>query len=200
MPSGWRTVRVHRLRKESPKTGVAFGKDLLARVAPYLFVIGLLIIAARLLYLVLQNPWFSGSGFEPNYSLKAVLSLTLGSTLLTLGLAWRVGVNEFSMHHFYRNRLMRGYLAATRRRTDREKTANAFTGFDDADDLKLCLLQQKEGYQGPFPILNTTLNASQATDIDRQDRKGESFIFTPLFCGFDVSPNPAYQWPTTSIV
>ena len=176
----------------APKTMASKGKDLLMRVAPYLFLVGLLIFATQLLFLILQADWFRGAGskFEPDYSVVHVFYLFVATSLLTFGLAWRVGVNEFSMHHFYRNRLMRGYLAATRRRTDREKTANAFTGFDDEDDLKLGLLQNKHGYHGPVPIINTTLNASQVTetDLDRQDRKGESFIFTPMYCGFDISP------------
>ncbi|GAB3782297.1 hypothetical protein GCM10028818_37860 [Spirosoma horti] len=171
---------------DAPKTLPTKAKDFLVRLAPYVFIIGLLIIAAKLINLVLQSGWLNDPTTEP--PLKAVLTLTLVSSLLTLGLAWRVGVNEFSMHHFYRNRLMRGYLAATRRRTEREKTANAFTGFDDEDDLKLCMLKHEHAYHGPFPIINTTLNASRVTDLDRQDRKGESFIFTPLFCGFDISP------------
>ncbi|MGM9508812.1 patatin-like phospholipase family protein [Larkinella sp. GY13] len=184
--------------KTAPKTFTAKGKDILTLIAPYLFLVGLLIIATKLIFLILKADWFQGAGpaYEPNYSLIHVAALFLGSTLLTFALAWRVGVNEFSMHHFYRNRLMRSYLAATRRRTDREKTANAFTGFDDEDDLKLCLLRNSLGYHGPIPIINTTLNASQVseTDLDRQDRKGESFIFTPIHCGFDISPTrPANQ-------
>lgn len=91
------------------------------------------------------------------------------------------------MHHFYRNRLVRAYLGATRRRTEREQTANPFTGFDMRDDEKFSALKNEYGYYGPYPILNTALNASQVTDLDRQDRKAESFFFSPLYCGFDFS-------------
>lgn len=44
-----------------------------------------------------------------------------------------------------------------------------------------------KGYEGPYLIINTTLNASNSVDLDRQDRKAESFVFTPLFCGFDIA-------------
>ena len=176
----------------APKTMTMKAQDILVRVAPYLFIVGFLIIAAKIDYLVLRSSsWFTSPDPKHPYLLGSIVGLTVALAVLTFTLAWRVGVNEFSMHHFYRNRLMRGYLAATRRRTDREKTANPFTGFDDEDDMKLCLLRNEEGYQGPFPIINTTLNASQVTDLDRQDRKGESFVFTPLFCGFDISPTRA---------
>ncbi|MEO9003476.1 MAG: hypothetical protein ABI288_02015, partial [Ginsengibacter sp.] len=59
--------------------------------------------------------------------------------------------------------------------------------FDMLDDEKLCKLKNEFGYYGPYPILNCALNASQGQDLDRQDRKAESFIFSPLFCGFDFS-------------
>ena len=91
------------------------------------------------------------------------------------------------MHHFYRNRLVRAYLGATRRKSFREKTANPFTDFDLLDDEKLFEFQNEQGYYGPYPILNTALNASVYTDLARQDRKAESFTFSPLYCGFDFS-------------
>ena len=195
----------------SPKTMGMKVKDMLLRVAPYLFMVGLLLIASKIIYIILESSplspisaclgnfqlkipdffpsiQFIQEAFAQPYHLLPVSLLNIVFIALTIFLAWRVGVNEFSMHHFYRNRLMRGYLAATRRGTDREKTANAFTGFDEQDDLKLCSLHTGNGYQGPYPIINTTLNASQVTNLDRQDRKGESFVFSPLFCGFDISP------------
>ncbi|NCD71521.1 hypothetical protein GSY63_19300 [Mucilaginibacter sp. R11] len=116
------------------------------------------------------------------------IAVTLIIGGLTLLLSWRIGVNEFSLHHFYRNRLVRAYLGATRRRVDRNKTANSFTGFDKADDIKLSEFLVEKEYYGPYPILNTALNATSVTELDRQDRKAEAFIFSPLFCGFDFSP------------
>lgn len=163
-------------------------KNILVRVAPYLFMVGLLLIASKVIYLILNDNRFNIDLQYQNVNLSKEFLLTCAFVFVTLILTWRVGVNEFSMHHFYRNRLMRGYLAATRRRSDRKRTANSFTGFDDKDDLKLCSLITEKGYHGPYLIINTTLNASQVTDLDRQDRKGESFAFTPLFCGFDISP------------
>ena len=53
---------------------------------------------------------------------------------VTLLLAWRVDINEFSLNAFYRNRLVRGYLGATRDAKDRNP--QNFTGFDDKDDLR----------------------------------------------------------------
>ena len=166
--------------------------NVLAKTGPYLFVLGLLIFLPSLLrpllkledkvvnYLTLKEAYPILKYFVP-YMFIAVTAYA------TYILAKRVGINEFSMHHFYRNRLVRAYLGATRRSTERQKTANPFTGFDMEDDVKLSEFKNEYGYYGPYPILSTALNASQVTDLDRQDRKAESFIFSPLYCGFDFS-------------
>ena len=77
------------------------------------------------------------------------LDPSLAAALLGLAflLSWRVDVNEFSMHHFYKNRLVRCYLGATRdqRSNKPERTPDPFTGFDSADDLKLAYLSSTPG-------------------------------------------------------
>ena len=163
-------------------------KEILVALAPYLFIFGFLLIGAWVLNYVrlLERmiPWFSDE------ILVADLEMTGLLLALTFFLGYRVGVNEFSLHHFYRNRLVRGYLGAVRRRTDRENTANSFTGFDKKDDYPLghLLAGGADGYTGPYLLLNGTLNATTVTELDRQDRKGESWLFSPLYCGFDFSP------------
>lgn len=158
--------------------------NIFGKVGPYLFVLGCLIFLPQLLTPLLN---LAGAITEVNHS----VSFSFILALLTIGfatlLARQVGVNEFSMHHFYRNRLVRAYLGATRRRMEREKTYNPFTGFDSMDDEKLSKFTNDQGYYGPYPILNTAVNATQVTELDRQDRQAESFIFSPFFCGFDVS-------------
>lgn len=117
---------------------------------------------------------------------------------LSLALASRVDVNEFSMHYFYKNRLVRAYLGASRGRQNR--WPNAFTGFDFEDDLRLSRFlvndathredawtDCKRGYVGPYPIINTALNVTRGGELGRQERKAESFIFTPLWSGFDFT-------------
>ena len=153
---------------------------LLSRIGPYLFALGLLIFLPLLLGKILDLLHIS--------SHIGWITLAMVITgLLTWFLGNRIGVNEFSMHHFYKNRLVRAYLGATRNRAERKKTASNFTGFDSQDDLFLSELTNKDGYYGPYPILNTALNASVVSELDRQDRMAESFIFSPLYCGFDFS-------------
>ena len=43
-------------------------------------------------------------------------------------------INRFSLHAMYRNRLIRAYLGASRVQTERERTFNSFTGFDNLDN------------------------------------------------------------------
>jgi hypothetical protein len=118
--------------------------------------------------------------------------------VLCLILANRVDINEFSMHHFYRNRLVRAYLGASRLRNHR--WPNAFTGFDLEDDIRLdrfqsrdsthqrdMVMDNKVSYGGPFPILNTALNITRGADLGIQERKAESFVFKPRWSGFDFS-------------
>ncbi|HEX8251585.1 MAG TPA: hypothetical protein VF846_00445, partial [Thermoanaerobaculia bacterium] len=52
-------------------------------------------------------------------------------------LSKRFGVNKFSMHALYRNRLIRAYLGASRY----NRKPNAFTGFDERDNLRMYQLR-----------------------------------------------------------
>jgi len=129
----------------------------------------------------------------------ALIVLLLGFSLL---FAWRVDINQFSMHNFYKNRLVRCYLGASRARAHRQP--NAFTGFDLEDDIRLSRFRHGDpsqtrdmamdcapSYSGPFPIVNTTLNITGGADLGLQERKGESFTFTPLWSGFDYARRQA---------
>jgi len=104
--------------------------------------------------------------------------------LLLFVLSWavsrRININEFSMHHFYKNRLVRCYLGASHH----DRKPNAWTGFDPNDDLKMTEFAAGNSYLGPYPIVNTTVNISRGSELAKQDRKAESFVFTPLYSGF----------------
>lgn len=168
-----------------PDGTAEIAQEVFIRVAPYLFMVGFLLIGAyilklldnRILDLLIDSlePW-------------AYVICTVILAIITFLLSWRVGVNDFSLHDFYRNRLVRAYMGGTRRRTDRENTANNFTGFDMDDDFPMALMRADQNYTGPFPLINTTLNSTIVSELDRQDRMAESFVFTPLYCGFDFTP------------
>lgn len=115
--------------------------------------------------------------YEHLLFLKAALVATI-LTLIVFG--WRVDVNKFSLHNLYKNRLIRCYLGAS----NRDRRAQAFTGFDETDDLALASLRR----QRPLPIVNTTLNLAQGKNLAWQERKGAAFALTPLYSGFDLAP------------
>ncbi len=96
-------------------------------------------------------------------------------------LACRVDVNVFSMFHFYKNRLVRCYLGASRQG---ERKPSPFTGFDDFDDTRLCSFTSEENYLGPYPIMNAALNVTSGGKLQYQERQAQSFVFTPLYTGF----------------
>jgi hypothetical protein len=168
---------------KAPSGGI---KEKLALLAPYLFLFGLMILLPQLLDKIqaMVNLQLSE---KPGGTLQALVLLTVALALLTFLLSRQIGVNQFSMHLFYRNRLVRAFLGATRIRLERQRTANSFTGFDNQDDLLLASLSNEQGYFGPYPLINTTMSASSDSVLDRQDRKAESFIFSPKFSGFDFS-------------
>jgi predicted acylesterase/phospholipase RssA len=172
----------------------------LARVAPYVFIVGLLIgfslvdakIAHELVGMVgtiLVLP--KDAAFYP-WEVPALCPLLLLGALI---LSWRVDVNEFSIHYLYRNRLVRCYLGAS----VEDRKAQPFTGFSDMDDVPLADLQipaiPREGIDDrPLPILNATLNVVRGKELALQTRKARSFPFTPLFAGF-TRPNPGNVTP-----
>jgi hypothetical protein len=118
-------------------------------------------------------------------------------------LAVRLDVNEFSLHLFYRNRLVRAFLGASRfPNSPYPRMPSPFTGFAYRDDIYLANLIAIKGFQGPYPIWGTCLNLTAGEELAWQQRKGASFIYSPLFCGWDyVDPqnppskleNPAYD-------
>lgn len=158
-------------RDDQPSSGPLVTR-MLAVVAPWVFIVGLLILMSMLADLLDRK--LGGPG-----TIVAIVA----SIAVCLLLAWRVDINEFSMHAFYRDRLARCYLGAS----NRSRISNPFTGFDDWDTkLPLTHLLPSAGYGGPFPIFCTTLNLTFGEDLAWQERKAASFAFTPLYSGYDV--------------
>lgn len=108
--------------------------------------------------------------------------------LVAWGMAALVGVNTFSLHSMYANRLTRAYLGAT----NSARRPHWFTGFDPQDNPPLDRRNPEVGPPRPweplFPVINTALNLVQASGdrLEWQQRKAASFTFTPLDCGSAV--------------
>lgn len=175
--------------------------NILALIGPPVFIVGLVLILSYVVEKALSAlATFLGTQSIPHPEFFLLL-LILAATAALFG--WRIDINEFSLHAFYRDRLARCYAGAS----DPDRRPNRFTGFA-ATDKRLRLIDLLPAafnkapsdllpydgaptpkiptYQGPFPIFCTTLNLSFGEDLAYQERKGTSFAFTPLYCGYDV--------------
>lgn len=96
-----------------------------------------------------------------------------------------INTNRFSLHYYWRNRMMRAYLGVSRDEHAREKTRNKFTDFDLQDNVAMHdLKQQPLGLaQKPIHVVNVTLNLAGGEKLEWQDRKAESFTISPLHSG-----------------
>ena len=164
-------------------------KEAVVAVAPLLFIFGLLVGVAYVLdYVVTLNAEQTWASIAKPNTPDALASFTnvswavLGGCFVALLLiAWRVDLNEFGLNAFYRHRLVRCYLGATRFKKDERHPQN-FTGFDDDDDVPLAELAGPEA-TGPFHIVNCALNLGGSSDLALHTRHSASFTLTPLSCG-----------------
>ena len=173
-------------------------------VAPYVFIIGLTILLASVLHALLASPGglcdtcvpIAAAGSFGQLVHSSVFNLVrvdvcdvwrvaAGCAAVFGLLSWRVDINLFSLHGFYRNRLTRCYLGATRvgqtLPTRVVRKPHPFTGFDPGDDLPLSVLAN----QRPFPIINAAMNLNGGEDLAWQTRRAAAFTFTPVFTGFE---------------
>ncbi len=196
------------LAGKSERTRTGDGNPILewaGRVAPVSFVVGYLLILSGLIHriVVVRPSGLTLRGLErlleayahglPDAAASRLPMPPLPTAWLDLAsiagqgialaavawwVSWLVDLNQFSLHMFYRNRLVRCYLGATRPRK-----ANPFTGFDSDDDLPLTSLGART--TRPYPIFNAALNLVGGKNLAWQQRKAASFAFTPGYCGFE---------------
>lgn len=197
----------------APATGTGGGNPILewiARIAPFIFMIGFVLAIAFAIHLVLsvgvlhpqgsmgwsaqmRTDYFSSLSsaadrlFGSNANrvfisggLNLLFILVAAAVLLSL----RLDINVFSLHEFYKNRLVRCYLGAVR---SSQRKPDPFTGFDKEDDQILKNFTARKGgrYYGPYPIINTTMNVTTGAKLAWQERKSVPFIFTPLYSGYN---------------
>ena len=182
-------------------------RSLVLALAPQVFIAGMLALVALGLHAALSaaaagsNPcgWFWP---PPEVGLHQIIAchssrmwattgpldtplLFAALTIAALLLSGRVDINQFSMHLFYRNRLIRAFLGAS----NAQRRPQPFTGFDACDDLPMASLspQGPGGFEGPFAIWNTTLNLVSGEELAWQERKAASFCVTPQAVGFEVN-------------
>jgi len=164
-----------------------------AMIGPPVFIVGMFVLLAKFVFVIVAA-MSSAAGAVEFADLRNVAGLLAGTTSVMLLFGWRVDINDFSMHGFYRDRLARCYSGAARSAPtpgSKIREPNNFTGFDPRDrELRLMELLPKrfsgERYEGPFPIICSTLNLTGGQELAYQERQGASFALTPLYCGYSA--------------
>lgn len=115
-----------------------------------------------------------------------MLTVAIGALMaFAAALALLMGINVFSLHGMYGNRLVRAYLGSGRA----QRHPHWFTGFDPVDNPALAALAAPlptaGGQPRLYPLINIALNIVRPTPqhLDWQQRKAAPFIATPLHCG-----------------
>jgi hypothetical protein len=175
--------------------------EILANVGGFLFVVGSFVLGSTLLYVLMFEIFSSDPSVTDCFRVVGefngwqipiafILALVIGSLC-----SWFFEINIFGLNQFYRNRLVRGYLGASRWAPGL-RNPNPFTKFDFSDDLELSRFQtdshgqdqsvdECDPYRGPFPIVNCALNLAGSSDLALNTRHSSSFTLTPLRCGCD---------------
>jgi hypothetical protein len=131
--------------------------------------------------------------FDPELLLRSLAVLAFSAVVLFF-LGNLIRMNEFSLHGFNRDRLIRGFYGGFRG-IRRPRKPVLFTGFDPLDDATLyevaTLYPERlpkfdtEGQvnKPPFLVVNTALNLVKGEALAWQERKADSFTFTALRAG-----------------
>lgn len=201
--AGLLTALLGRSKKSGGDRGEKGGQgspvvELVLKFAAPITIACIIVLVAKLSAFVASLRWVTGVHLDdiplvlpPTYSLPIAVSRTLpqvvlfflfvpiGFAFLSWLLGWVVDVNRFSAQGLYRNRLVRAYLGASNLLRDPEP----FTGFDPMDNLRLHELA-KGASPRPLSVIGATLNlVGDSDELAWQQRKSESFSFTPLYCG-----------------
>jgi hypothetical protein len=97
------------------------------------------------------------------------MTVVIATVLLLISLL--VNINNISLHAFYRDGLRGTYII--KRKDDETIQPNG--------DLKLTELHQHDN--GPYHLINTTLNIMGSKHRDLKGRGADYFIFSKLYCG-----------------
>ncbi|HKU90265.1 MAG TPA: patatin-like phospholipase family protein [Steroidobacteraceae bacterium] len=124
------------------------------------------------------------------------VGIALGACALAWVFSWFAGVNAFSMHAMYGNRLARAFLGATREPApgrgklaeNQQRRPHAYTGFDPDDDVAVADM----GLAQPgklFHVINIALNFMRVSGnrLEWQERKAASFTVTPFRTGSRIT-------------
>ncbi len=141
-----------------------------------LFLFGFLVVAYLVAFWVFAAPWV------------VIAAPLLLVAVLVLG--WFVNLNYISIHRYYRDRLMETFMPdignALQDRTGRAMGANEATLHEVAGVVRESG-QLRIDPRGPFHIVNTNVVLVNSKEPVYQDRGGDNFILSPLYCGSNAT-------------
>ncbi len=137
----------------------------------------MLVVAGCALTLVVGSVRLASSIVHDDVRLLLGLCALLFTTLMLIG--WTTDPNSLSLHTFYKMRLVRAYLGAS----NPERTAQDAEDVTETraqDDVLLTNLAKDEG---PYHLVNATLNLTTGSDLTVAQRSAAPFLFSREFCG-----------------
>jgi hypothetical protein len=161
-----------------------------ATIGPTVFAVGLVVLVCFGAAVALMKiaPSVSSLGEIPAAYRGAAILWSGEYVPVMLGIATVVFLiaglildpNEFSLHGFYRDRLVRCFLGAS----NRDNPAPNSLWNVRTDDLPLVATKfAVERHGAPFHLVNTAVNLFGSKDLRVQRRRCDSFVLTPLGCG-----------------
>jgi hypothetical protein len=121
------------------------------------------------------------NGRSDALALARLLAVTIAALLVV---AVAVDINDLGLNAFYRNRLVRCFLGATRFRQGQRSPD--FMGFDDDDDLSLpdlrAVSSPSAAPPSPFHLMNCAVNIGSGDFMPHVSSSG-SFTMSALHCG-----------------
>lgn len=115
---------------------------------------------------------------RPDAGLWACLVLAV---VISLAVAW-IDPNRISLHDIFRRRIGRAFVDGG---PDVPMTGGQLQAKDGSLRLSRWLLAP-----GLYQVINATANDPSGRGATQAERRGHSFVFTPLHCGFTQPPAP----------
>jgi hypothetical protein len=185
--------------KDGEKDGKRLSASLVLGIAAAVFAVTLVVMLSSILDYILfgaaliKMPAFNAQVAKdgwPGWPGGWALAVATGILLFVgANASFWVNINRFSLHAMYRNRLIRGFLGASR---GKDRKPNTFTDFDARDnpamhELKLPTTPDPAGEPKsiwrPFHVINIALNIVSTKRLAWQERKAESFTVSALHSG-----------------
>jgi len=184
------------IAQEATRLRQYLGLNTLAAIAAAIFAA---ILVAGLSIVIDWAFTFDPSKAEhPPWPLALIAGAVLAILIVAASLV--IGINQYSLHSIYRNRLVRAFLGASRDEDERDRSKNRFTDFDSLDSPLLHHLWSDDvNPRGddwrPLHVINAAVNLVSSKNLAWQERMAAPFTFSPLHCGSGSSifSNGAYR-------